>query len=58
VRTLVIALRHNSDVAALFLGVKKCQTKIPNKPLAMCEKLKMLIANRWWGVENGKRKMH
>jgi hypothetical protein len=27
-------------------------------PLATCEKLKTLIANRWWGVENGKKKMH
>jgi hypothetical protein len=27
-------------------------------PVATCEQMRKLIANQWWGLENGKRKMH
>jgi hypothetical protein len=26
--------------------------------IATCDKIKSVIANIWWGVENGKKKMH
>jgi hypothetical protein len=26
--------------------------------LAICDKIKSVIANRWWGMEDGKRKVH
>ena len=27
-------------------------------PLITCDKIRSIIANRWWGVEDGKKKMH
>jgi hypothetical protein len=27
-------------------------------PLTICDKMKSIIANQWWGVENGKKKLH
>jgi hypothetical protein len=27
-------------------------------PLTNCDKIKLVIANQWWGVEDGKRKIH
>jgi hypothetical protein len=27
-------------------------------PVAICEQMRKLIANQWWGMENGKRKLH
>jgi hypothetical protein len=27
-------------------------------PVAICEQMRKLIANEWWGKENGRRKMH
>jgi hypothetical protein len=27
-------------------------------PVATCDRIKSIIANRWWGLEDGKRKMH
>jgi hypothetical protein len=27
-------------------------------PIATCDKIKSIIANRWWGLEDGRKKMH
>ena len=27
-------------------------------PITTCDKIKSVIANQWWGVEDGKKKMH
>jgi hypothetical protein len=27
-------------------------------PIANCDKMRAAIANQWWGVEEGKKKMH
>jgi hypothetical protein len=27
-------------------------------PVGICPKMKTSIANHWWGIEDGKRKMH
>jgi hypothetical protein len=57
---LLINLGHATDTrtpwprAPTYTFVMSCF----ELPLATCEKLKMLVANRWRGVENGKKKMH
>nr|XP_051190257.1 uncharacterized protein LOC127303581 [Lolium perenne] len=43
---------HNELLQDYYLGMPT------DLPVATCEQMRKLIANQWWGLENGKRKMH
>jgi hypothetical protein len=49
---------HEALLKAVIQAIPAFVMSCFQLPLTTCDKMKSIIANRWWGVEDGKKKIH